>query len=151
MGKMVKEVEFGPKAQISLLDGFTFLDKISYDAYNESGELKRSLKAYGERFGKLPEEVTADRIYGTCWNRKFLKRIEIEGTFQPLGRAALSADKCKEVRKAQRERSRIEGVIGWGKNKYQLDKVRYRIPDGAEMWVRMGLVGMNLTVALKRI
>jgi hypothetical protein len=150
-GKDGKEVEFGPKAHLSLVDGFTFLDKISYDAYNESGELKRSLKAYRNRFGKLPEKVTADRIYGTRWNRKFLKRIDVNETFQPLGRASLNKEKRKEVRKAQKKRNRIEGVIGWGKDKYQLDRVRYRIPNGAEMWVRMGLVGMNLTAALKRI
>lgn len=150
-GKDGREVEFGPKAHLSLVDGFTFLDKISYDAYNESQELKRSLKAYRDRFGKLPEGVIADRIYGTRWNRKLVKKLHIKDTFQPLGRAKLSADKRKEVRKAQRKRSRIEGVIGNGKSKYQLDRVRYRIPDGAEMWVRMGLVGMNLTAALKRI
>lgn len=150
-GKDGQEVEFGPKVHLSLVNGFTFLDKISYDAYNESGELKRSLQAYRDRFGKLPEGVTADRIYGTRWNRKLLKKLHIKDTFQPLGRATLSVDRCKEVRKAQRKRSWIEGVIGTGKCKYQLDRIRYRIPDGAEMWVRMGLVGMNLTAALKRI
>ena len=80
-----------------------------------------------------------------------MKKVHIKDTFQPLGRTALNQEKRREVRKAQKKRSRIEGVIGTGKGKYQLDRVRYRISDGAEMWVRLGLVGMNLTAALKRI
>ena len=76
-GKDGKEVKFGPKAHLSLVDGFTFLDKISYDAYNESQELKQSLKSYRDRFGELPEGVIADRIYGTRWNRKLMKKVHI--------------------------------------------------------------------------
>jgi hypothetical protein len=150
-GKEGKEVEFGPKLHLSLVDGFAFLDKISYEAYNESGEIKRSLKAYRDKFGKLPGSVIADRIYGTRKNRKFLKKIRIKDAFPLLGKAKLSEKKRKEVRKAQRKRNQIEGIIGCGKRKYQLDRVEYRIADGAEMWVRMGLIGMNLTAALKRI
>lgn len=150
-GKEGKEVEFGPKLHLSLVDGFAFLDKISYEAYNESGEIKRSLKAYRDKFGKLPGSVIADRIYGTRKNRKFLKKIRIKDAFPLLGKAKLSEKKCKEVRKAQRKRNQIEGMIGCGKRKYQLDRVEYRIADGAEMWVRMRLIGMNLTAALKRI
>lgn len=150
-GKDGKEVEFGPKVLLSLVGGFTFLDKLSYDAYNESQELKGSLQSYRDRFGKLPREVIADRIFGTRWNRKLLKRLHIKEAFKPLGRAKLKEGKRQEARKAERKRSRMEGVIGWGKCKYQLDNIRYRISDGAEIWVRMGLIGMNLTAALKKI
>lgn len=150
-GKAGKDVEFGPKVHLSLVDGYTFLDKISYDAYNESQELKNSLKDYRNRFNKLPDAVTADRLYGTRWNRKFLKRIKIKDNFNPLGRAKQDDSRRKEIKVAQRKRNRIEGVIGVGKRKYELDRIKYRIPAGEDIWVRMGLVGMNLTAALSRM
>lgn len=150
-GKDGKKVEFGPKVLLTLVDGFGFLDKMSYEAFNESQYLKDSLKNFRDRFGKLPENVIADRIFGTRWNRKLLKKIQVKEAFKPLGRAALNKEKRQEVRKAQKKRNRIEGMIGTAKNKYQLERIKYRINDGAEIWVRMGLIGMNLTAAAKRI
>jgi len=51
-GKSGKEVEFGPKASVSLVDGYLFLDKFSNDAYNEGTVLSESLKLHEGRFGK---------------------------------------------------------------------------------------------------
>lgn len=150
-GKDGKKVEFGPKVLLTLVDGFGFLDKFSYEAFNESKYLKDSLKKFRDRFGKLPENVIADQIFGTRWNRKLLKKIEVKEAFKPLGRSALNKEKRHEVRKEQKKRNRIEGMIGTGKSKYQLERIKYRIEDGAEIWVRMGLIGMNLTAAAKRI
>ena len=38
-GKTGKEVEFGAKLSVSLVDGYSYLHRLSWDAYNESGDL----------------------------------------------------------------------------------------------------------------
>ncbi len=50
----------------------------------------------------------------------------------------------------QRERNRIEGSFGNGKQHYGLDRVRYSIENGSEIWIRSGILAMNLKTAAKR-
>ncbi|MBD3271056.1 MAG: DDE transposase [Elusimicrobia bacterium] len=45
-GKDGKDVEFGPKALLSWVNGFCFLDYLSCDAYNEGDHAVRSLRKY---------------------------------------------------------------------------------------------------------
>ena len=47
---------------LSLIDGFSFVDRISWDSYNESGDLIGQIKKYHVRFGFYPEFVHADHI-----------------------------------------------------------------------------------------
>ena len=64
-GKAGKDVEFGPKASLSHVGAFTFLDRLSTDNFNESGDIALQLANYEDRFGKKPSYVVGDRIYGT--------------------------------------------------------------------------------------
>ncbi len=105
----------------------------------------------GVSLGHKPPYVTADKIYGNRENRKFLKKNKIRGAFEPLGRKALKQNPADRWRKLkQRERNRIEGSFGHAKNHFDLDKIKYYIVDGPEIWVRPGLIGMNLQTAVKK-
>jgi hypothetical protein len=42
-------------------------------------------------------------------------------------------------------------LIGTSKTRYGLERILYSIPGGEEIWVRMGLMGMNLNRAVKRM
>ena len=70
-GKARADVEFGAKITISLVDGYAFLDKLSWSAYNEGVDLPEQIERYRERFGYYPESVHVDRIYRTRDNRRF--------------------------------------------------------------------------------
>lgn len=151
-GKEGREVEFGPKALLSWVDGFCFLDRLAFDAYNEGVHLWGSLERYKKRFGKYPQCATGDGIFGNRENRTQLKALGIRSGFKALGRAAQDHVNKQWFREKQRLRSsRMEGIIGHGKSHFGLDRILYRIADGEEMWVRMGLLAMNLSTALKRI
>ena len=54
-------------------------------------------------------------------------------------------------KKKQRERNRIEGDFGNGKEHYGLDRVLYSIEDGSERWVRLRLLAMNLKTAWRKM
>ena len=63
--------EFGLKISISVINGYTFIDKISFDAYNEGNyeEFEAVIEKYHERFGCYPERILADKIYRSRKNR----------------------------------------------------------------------------------
>lgn len=51
-GKTRSNVEFGAKISISVTgEGFTFLDRLSYNPYNEGEDLKGQARAYLRRYG----------------------------------------------------------------------------------------------------
>jgi len=151
-GKEGKEVEFGAKITMSRVGGYGMLDKIEDEAYNEASYVKESLRAHKKRFGTYPKEVIADQLFGTRWNRKLLKRLGIRAAFKPLGRKSkLREEEYAYVKKKQRERNAMEGIIGTAKRRYGLERNMYRIPGGTEIWTRMSLMVMNLRAAAKEI
>src|SRR3990167_1791563 len=140
-GKNGKEVEFGSKGSGAHGDGFVFLNYLEHRAFAEEGLVKEHVEAYQERFGKLPPSFTADKKYGTRENRKYLEGLGIRQGFKMLGRKRRDDTKSSRwFKKKQRERNRIEGDFGNGKEHYGLDRVLYSIEDGSEMWVRLGLL-----------
>lgn len=70
-GKSNANVEFGAKINVALVDGFSFLDDINWDAYNEGTRLQESVEKYKQRIGYYPENVLVDKIYCTRQNRAY--------------------------------------------------------------------------------
>jgi hypothetical protein len=54
-GKAGKAVEFGAKISASSVNGFVFLDKLSWNNYNESGDLQERIEEYKKERGCYPE------------------------------------------------------------------------------------------------
>ena len=150
-GKAGRDVEFGAKGLLSWVDGFCFLDKLGFEAYNEGEHLVSSLESYKERFGRYPISSTGDGIFGSRDNRERLKELKVRGGFKALGRGAAVKENRAWYRQRQKKRSnRMEGIIGLGKNRFGLDRVKYRIAGGEEIWIRLGLLAMNLSTVLRR-
>ena len=72
-GKAKAKVEFGAKIGASIVNGYTYVDHLSWDAYNESSDLAMQLELYQKRFGMLPQEVQADKLYLGKANRNLIK------------------------------------------------------------------------------
>ena len=81
-GKAGKAVEFGAKLSASCFDGYVFLDHISWDNFNESGDLKVQVESFKTYTGYYPESVHVDKIYRTRENRAWCKErgIRISGS-----------------------------------------------------------------------
>jgi IS5 family transposase len=151
-GKDGRDVEFGPKVLLSWVDGFGFLDGLKFEAHNEGALWEESLKLHKKRFGEYPTESTGDGIFGTRANRAMLKEKGVRGGVKALGRAANTTENKQWLREKQKIRgSRMEGIIGHAKNHFGLDRIRYTIKDGEEMWIRLGLLAMNLSTAVKKM
>jgi len=151
-GKAGRDVEFGPKISASVVGGYGFLDRLSWDAYHEAADLPTQVEQYKERFGFYPEAVITDGIYGTQKNRKWLRKNNIRFSGKPLGRPPKVTPDNEEQLKAERKRrqkesgirSRIEGKFGEGKRGYDLDLVKAKWPETGESWVAAVFFVMNL-------
>jgi hypothetical protein len=135
-------VEFGAKIQVSLMNGFAFLDDLSWEAFNEGSRLLASVEKYRERFGYYPAEVLADKIYCTRDNRKLLKELRIKLRAKPLGRPSSAAAVEDHVR--QGERNPIEGVFGQAKTAYGMNRIKARLAQTSESWIATILMVINL-------
>lgn len=74
-GKSKTPTEFGVKLWRSVVNGYTFIGQISFDAYNEgeTSEFERVVEMSRRRFGHYPERILADKIYRSRNNREFCK------------------------------------------------------------------------------
>lgn len=147
-GKAKSKTEFGSKLGISLDNGFARIDTFSWDAYNESTDLKKQVEGYRLQHGYYPEVVQADKIYATRKNREWLDQRGIRITAPPLGRPRVKDKETPyQKRKKQKEaaeRNQIEGKFGQGKNGYNLNKIRARLKETSESWIACIFFVMNL-------
>ncbi len=152
--KSDKRVEFGSKVCLSHVDGYVFVDHYSTENYNESTTLEQAIENYKDKFGKYPDYISMDQIYGIRENRDYLKEKGILSSVTPLGRKKKHEIHDKEHRwrkTKQKERNRIEGAIGHVKTKYSLDEVHAKLPETEYSWFRLALLSYNVVSATKRI
>lgn len=147
-GKEGKKVEFGSKQQTSLVDGFTFLDRLSWDNFNEGTYLRESVEKYKRRFGHYPQQVLADKIYCTQENRRFLKEKKIVLRAKPLGRPP--SVKAVEHHVSPGERNPIEGKFGQAKMAYGLGCIRAKLKTTSESWIASIILVLNLKNLMRR-
>lgn len=140
-GKTNAKVEFGAKINVTLANGFAFLDDLSWNAFNEGTRLLKYVEQYKTRFGYYPKEILADQIYCNRENRKQLKSLDIKLLAKPLGRPSLGAVK-KYVRPG--ERNPIEGKFGQGKNAYGLGRIKARLKETSQSWIASIILILNL-------
>lgn len=154
-GKAKSSVEFGAKVSISLVDGFSFVDKIGWDAYNESCDLIEQIKLYHQRFGCYPESVHVDQIYRTRENRTFCKKHGIRLSGPPLGRPSEDAALLKEQKKLQYQdecdRNAVEGKFGQGKRRFSLGRIMTKLAGTSEVSILISFIVMNLEKILAGI
>lgn len=74
--KTRSEIEFGAKVAISMVDGYAFIDRLSWDPFNESLSSKQAVQDYKQRYGFYPEAVLADQLYRTRDNLSFCREEE---------------------------------------------------------------------------
>lgn len=145
-GKEKAKVEFGAKLQVSIVKGFTFIDHLSWDAFNEGQYLKTSVENYKSRFGFYPKDVLADQIYCNRENRRWLKALSIKLIAKPLGRPS---SKAVAVHLSPGERNPIEGKFGQAKIAYGMDNIKAKLKQTSQSWIASIALVLNL-VAMTR-
>ena len=75
-GKEVKSVEFGAKCNNILVDGISFIEKLSFNAFNEGTRLTHCIKMHKRLFGVDVKKISGDSSYAGTANRDLCKELE---------------------------------------------------------------------------
>ena len=150
-GKTKSPTEFGAKIGVSVVNGYTFIDHHSWDAYNESTDMEHQIELYKKRFGSYPGKIYADKIYMNRVNRGLMKGLGIEAMGKPLGRPPKQSSPEQERRMANSvgERNEVEATFGTGKRIYRANNIRAKLPETASCWTGMCYFVKNLMKFLR--
>ena len=153
-GKARNKTEFGAKIGACIVDGYTFIDHHSWDAYNECEDLMVHLRCYKQRFGKLPEKVEADKIYLNRKNRRILRLLKIEIGGKPLGRPS-KEQQTKEYQELMAknvgERNEVEATFGTAKRIYRANNIRAKLSDTGASWTACCYFAKNVMKFLREL
>ena len=151
-GKAGTPVEFGAKLSVSYHNGYVFIDRLSWDNFNESGDLKLQADSFKLATGNYPDSIHVDQIYRTKENRAWCKERGIRITGVPLGRKPKVIDKEKKKQAQIDEifRSRIEGKFGEAKRRFSLGRVMTKLAETSQTSIAITFLVMNLSTLLRQ-
>ena len=152
-GKARAETEFGAKLSIAMVNGYADVTRISWKAYNESGDLIGEVERYRERWGFYPERVLADKIYRTRDNLAYCAKCGIRMSGPALGRPPADkkvyAEQKEQERREAGERNAVEGKFGEGKRSHGLQRLRCHLEETSESEIVLIFLVMNLKKVLR--
>lgn len=86
-GKEIKKVEFGAKCNNILIDGMSFIEKLSFNAFNEGTRLVHCVKLAEKLFGEKITKIGGDCSYSGNDNRTFCSDENIVTSFVQKGKS----------------------------------------------------------------
>jgi transposase, IS5 family len=152
-GKAAAPVEFGAKISVSLVAGFVFVDRISWDAYHEAEDLIQQIEQYKKRYGYYPESVHVDKIYRTRANRAYCRERNIRISGPRLGRPLkdreLLREEVKQLREDEAKRVEVEGKFGQVKRRFNIGKIYEKLQVTSETAIMLGFLLANCEKVLR--
>lgn len=149
-GKSKAQVEFGAKLDLSIVDGFGRIEKISFEAYNESEVLADVVERYKQRTGHYPKRILADKIYRNRNNLAYCKERNIRLCGPALGRPRKDAviDKKAEYRD-NADRVEVERAFSLAKGSYGLGLIRTKLEETTRGSIVLSILVMNINRKLR--
>ena len=152
-GKETKSVEFGAKVNNIQIDGISFIEHISFKAFNEGVRLKDCIHLQQQLIKVRVKAIAADSIYANNANRKFCTKYHISTSSKRKGRAAKDEPIRKILRsKLSRERAtRLEGSFGTQKQHYSLARIKARNRKTEMLWIFFGIHTANAVCMIEKV
>lgn len=151
-GKETKTVEFGAKCNNIQVDGVSFIEKLSFNPFNEGTRLKHCTTLHRRLFGVDVKKIGGDQGYSGNDNRSFCKENGIETSFVPKGKKA--KDEAKSIVRKELARVRataMEGSFGTQKEHYGLRKVNARLKITEILTIFFGIHTANVVLLARRL
>ena len=152
-GKETKSVEFGAKVNNIQIDGISFIEHLSFKAFNEGIRLKDCIRMQQKLMIVRVRCVAADSIYANNANRKFCTKYGISTSFVRKGRAAKDEPLRKVLRsELSKERAtRLEGSFGTQKQHYSLARIKVRNRKTEILWIFFGIHTANAVLMIDKV
>ena len=152
-GKEVKKVEFGAKCNNILVDGISFIEKLSFNAFNEGTRLQHCVKMHKRLFGVDVKKIGGDTGYAGTANRDFCKENGIQTSFVKRGRPS-QTDKEKDFVRQELARVRattMEGSFGTQKEHYSMRRIKARKKETEILYIFFGIHTANAVRLAERL
>ena len=152
-GKATKAVEFGAKVNNIQVDGISFIEHLSFNAFNEGIRLKECISLQKKLMKRKVTAVAADSIYANNNNRKFCTESGIATSFVRKGRAAKDENLRKILRSelSRQRATRLEGSFGTQKQHYSLSKIKARNKKTEILWIFFGIHTANAVLMTHKV
>ncbi len=144
-GKEIKKVEFGAKVNKIQIDGISFIEHLSFDAFHEGIRFKSSVRLSQQLTHKTLAIMGADAVYATNANRRYATKNNIRTDFCRKGRVGKHEKQRKQLASmiTKERASRLEGSFGKEKEHYHLKKVKARTQKTEILWIFFGIHTAN--------
>jgi hypothetical protein len=150
-GKENKRVEFGMKVHMLQVDGICIIDKMDFNAFNESTRLRFGVLKHKSLFGQC-NQLGADRIYATNANRRYLTDHKIFTSFAKKGpKTDLPQEIILRKILSSARATIMEGSFGTHKQHYGLDKIKAKGVKREMLWAFFSVMTSNAVLMGKRM
>lgn len=152
-GKEVKNVEFGAKCNNILVDGISFIEKLSFNAFNEGTRLQHCIKMHKRLFGVDVKKKGGDTSYAGTANRDFCKEKDIQTSFVKRGRPSQEKKEKDFVRQelARVRATAMEGSFGTQKEHYGMRRIKARKKETEKLYIFFGIHAANVVHLAERL
>ena len=152
-GKEVKGVEFGAKCNNIMVDGISFIEKLSFNAFNEGTRLRHCVKMHRRLFGVDVKKVGGDTSYAGTDNRDFCKENGIQTSFVKRGRPSQGKKETDYVRQelARVRATAMEGSFGTQKEHYAMRRIKARKKETEILYIFFGIHTANAVRLAERL
>jgi len=152
-GKEVKNVEFGAKCNNILVDGISFIEKLSFNAFNEGTRLAHCIKMHKRLFGVDVKKIGGDTSYAGNANRELCTANGIHTSFVQKGKKAKEKREKDFVREdlARQRATTMEGSFGTQKEHYSMRRIKARMKMTEILYIFFGIHTANAVLLAERL
>ena len=152
-GKEVKNVEFGAKCNNILIDGISFIEKLSFNAFNEGTRLEHCIKMHKRLFKVDAKKIGGDTGCAGTANRNLCKELGIQTSFVKRGRPTTEKNDKDYVRQelARVRATAMEGSFGTQKEHYDMRRIKARKKKTEILYIFFGIHTANLVHLAERL
>lgn len=145
-GKEVRNVEFGAKCNNIQVDGLSFIEKLSFNAFNEGTRLVHCIRMHKRLFGVDVRKIGGDAGYAGNENRNYCKQHDIQTSFVKRGKPSKVQTEKDVVRQelARVRATAMEGSFGTQKEHYDLRKIKARRKKTEILYIFFGIHTANV-------
>ena len=152
-GKETKNVEFGAKCNNILVDGISFIEKLSFNAFNEGMRLPHCIKMHKRLFGVDVKKIGGDAGYAGTANRDLCKELKIQTSFVKRGKPFKEMNEKDFVRQelARVRATAMEGSFGTQKEHYDMRRIKARKKETEILYIFFGIHTANAVLLAERL
>jgi hypothetical protein len=145
-GKEVKNVEFGAKCNNILVDGISFIERLSFSAFSEGTRLGHCIKMHKRLFKVDAKKIGGDTGYAGTSNRDLCKELGIQMSFVKRGRPSAHKKETDPVRQklAKVRATQMEGSFGTQKEHYDMRRIKARKKKTEILYIFFGIHTANV-------